>query len=94
MKRKLVYVEWDDSGCESGWLPAGGVVNKAVRCRSVGWVIGRNDNAITLGSHISEYDQVSEPMTIPLVAVTRIRRVADPTQTIRKAPRKSRKARK
>lgn len=54
---RLLYIEWDDhSSWDNTWRPKEHYEreNRALRCRSVGWVVAENKEAITLCGTRSE----------------------------------------
>lgn len=70
-----LYVEWEDSAMSLGWGDEGPPVTL---CRSLGWLVDRSDDAITLAtSQASNYNSLEwgNLITIPRSAITRTRRV-------------------
>ena len=53
--RKLVLVEWQDSHSGDGWQSLDAIAAAAtpVHCRSVGWIVSRENETTVLVSHIS-----------------------------------------
>jgi len=78
----LVLVEWEDSyGCASNWedIPQEGEPS-AMLCHSIGWITSKSKRVIVLVPHIAqnkdlEIRQGCGDMTIPLVAVRKIKRL-------------------
>ena len=76
MDARLVLVEWLDScRCPPDWTPAADLVPlKPVRCRSVGWMIQRNADAMVLASNLGDEgspdnEQFCGALVIPSCAV-------------------------
>jgi hypothetical protein len=76
--KRLVLVEWVDSGEGRGWTPIEDIVREPMVCRSVGWLIHETEKGITVAAHYgSEEDgrspQVCGDMLIPKVAVLSVK---------------------
>ena len=72
---KLVIIDWVDSARTDEWviLP---FKNKPVKCRSVGWLIEDKKKYKKLAPHMdTKCSQACGIMTIPSVAITRIREI-------------------
>jgi hypothetical protein len=78
----LVFLEWEDSyGCSSKWetLAKNGKPEEMI-CRSVGWVTSKDKRFVVIVPHIAEIKRLGiqqgcGDMSIPLAAITRIRRI-------------------
>ena len=68
---KLIEVDWLDSSGMNGWTHDKSEQN--LRCKSIGYVLGETKQGITIASHFSFNGSVNSPMTIPKVAITKIR---------------------
>ena len=74
---RLVLIEWVDSfGCSATWETLSEIQPKALRCRSVGWLIHDGDDCKLVVPHLAEVDGERRDgcgdMTIPTRAVVRI----------------------
>jgi hypothetical protein len=49
--KRLVLVEWVDSGEGRGWTPIEDIVREPMVCRSVGWLIHETEKGITVAAH-------------------------------------------
>ena len=82
--RELVLVEWLDSHGSSGWERLDTLTVRASgvsECHSVGWVLSREHDALTLVSHVSDEtakqlsSQAYGYMTIPNCAIVRVTKI-------------------
>jgi hypothetical protein len=79
----LVLVEWVDSHSHSGWQSlAGGLEDRVLVCRSVGWLLLDGQEAKVVAPHLNEQEpgippQGSGIMTIPASAVRRLVRLQE-----------------
>lgn len=86
-KRRLVLVEWEDSHCSQGWEHIGDEIeDRALVCRSVGWLLLDGEKAKVVAPHMSDPDcgvalQANGTMTIPTRAVLRIVDLAEQEQS-------------
>lgn len=75
---RLVLVEWEDSHADGAWHTLnGGVEDRALVCRSVGWLVLDGNRAKVVAPHVNEAEpgvvlQGCGVMTIPTRAVLRI----------------------
>lgn len=75
---RLVLIEWEDSHSAGGWQQLGGTLDdRALVCRSVGWLVLDGERAKVVVPHLNEQEpgvplQGSGVMTIPSRAVLRI----------------------
>lgn len=75
---RLVMIEWEDSHGDGVWhVLAGEVEDRALVCRSVGWLLLEGKRAVVVAPHINEAEpgvplQACGVMTIPTRAVLRI----------------------
>jgi hypothetical protein len=68
---KLVLIEWIDSHHQTGWVcevPEA----KVMHCRSVGWVVAENEEALVLAASLAEGQHCGE-MTIPKCSIREIK---------------------
>lgn len=75
---RLVLIEWVDSfGCSATWETVGEIRPRALRCRSVGWLLHDGDDCKVVVPHLAEVDDDRRDgcgdMTIPSRAVVSIR---------------------
>lgn len=71
--RKLVLVEWLDSRRGEGWVRLDELEGSITRCRSVGWIISKDADSLTLAGHLGENpDQCCGDLTIPTRAVLKM----------------------
>ena len=72
-KPKLVYVQWVDSCCGSGWQTLERIRAACTKCITVGFLVHEDDECIsvatTLGYHEGEPNQTADAITIPRVAI-------------------------
>jgi hypothetical protein len=69
---KLVLIEWLDSRRGEGWVRLEELESDVVKCRSVGWIVAKNAESVTLAGHLGENpDQCCGDLTIPNRAVIR-----------------------
>src|SRR5687768_1852642 len=75
---RLVLIEWEDSHTEGGWQRLDGdLADRAVVCRSVGWLVLDGAVVKIVAPHLGESEsgvplQGNGIMTIPTRAVLRI----------------------
>lgn len=75
---RLVLIEWEDSHTEGGWQRLDGdLADRAVVCRSVGWLVLDGAVVKIVAPHLSESEsevplQGNGIMTIPSRAVLRM----------------------
>lgn len=75
---RLVLIEWMDSHVDGGWRHLDDdVEDRAIVCRSVGWLILDGEQAKVIAPHMNEPEekvprQAAGVMTIPARAVLRI----------------------
>ena len=81
MERRLVLIEWEDSHSNGAWQEVGGEIeDRALVCRSVGWLVLDGENAKVVAPHINDQEpgvalQACGVMTIParsVLAVTEL----------------------
>ena len=78
--RKLVLVEWLDSRRGEGWVRLDELESTITRCRSVGWLIAKDAESLTLAGHLGENpDQCCGDLTIPRRAIRKITPLAIPS---------------
>ncbi len=67
----IVEILWIDSMTHSGWRDYEEALEKKVAsCRSVGYIISKTDDTVTIAQNIAEIEeQVSEITCIPVVAI-------------------------
>lgn len=79
----LVLIEWEDSHGDGAWSDlSNGVEDRALVCRSVGWLVLDGERAKVVAPHMSEQEpgvplQGSGIMTIPSRAVLRVLRLGE-----------------
>lgn len=71
---RLVLITWLDSHQVGGWHTEG-PATKALKCRSVGWLIHDGEEAKTIAPHMTDEEtpQRSGEMTIPTCAVVEMK---------------------
>lgn len=78
MERRLVLIEWEDSHSSGAWQEVGGEIeDRALVCRSVGWLVLDGENAKVVAPHINDQEpgvalQACGVMTIPARSVLSI----------------------
>jgi hypothetical protein len=71
--RRLVLIEWLDSRRGEGWVRLDELESTVTRCRSVGWIVAKDKQSVTLAGHIGESpDQCCGDLTIPRRAISKI----------------------
>lgn len=89
---RLVLIEWEDSHADGSWQQVGGVIeDRALVCRSVGWLVLDGERAKVIAPHINEQEsgvplQACGIMTIPASAVLRVIDVAQHGTTYSRTP--------
>lgn len=74
MSKYIPYaVTWIDSCSMQGWQKD--VDNSTSQIESVGWLVGQTSKVITLASSVSNQGSILDPITIPRVTITRMRRI-------------------
>lgn len=82
-KRKLVLVEWLDSRRGEGWVRLDEIDGSVTRCRSVGWIIAKDSESVTLAGHVGENpEQCCGDLTIPKRAVVRMTALTVPKRAM------------
>lgn len=70
---KLVLVEWLDSNRGEGWVRLEELESKITHCRSVGWLVAKDAESLTLASHLGDNPaQCCGDLSIPRRAVRKI----------------------
>jgi hypothetical protein len=75
MKRKLVYVEWEDSCSFSrnGWREIGSESLTTSKIKTIGWIVDETDTFITISNCISEESNCTNHFTIPRGCITKVK---------------------
>jgi len=75
--RALVHVVWKDAASMNGWNRPGDVEatvrDGLLRCVSVGWVVGLDDEQLLIAQSVNDGNSVAEVTSIPWVVVQSIR---------------------
>ena len=80
--RKLVMIEWLDSRRGEGWVRLDEFEGTVTRCRSVGWIVGRDKASVTIAGHLGEEpDQCCGDLTIPTRAILKMTPLLEPRVT-------------
>lgn len=77
-KTKRVYVEWIDSVCIRGWNHESLLTDEYAepsKICSVGFLIKDTKNYVTISTSVSVNGSVTDPLTIPKCAITKIQRL-------------------
>jgi hypothetical protein len=81
VERRLVLIEWEDSHTSGGWQQIDGEIeDRALVCRSVGWLVLDGEHAKVVVPHMNDQEpgvalQACGVMTIParsVLAVTEL----------------------
>ncbi len=73
----LVRIEWDDATQPShGWVAPGDIDPAPAICHSVGWIVHKDERAITLASTKCDGGEVMGAMRIPAGTVRKITSLA------------------
>lgn len=80
---RLVLVEWEDSHGNGEWQEIGALEDRALVCRSVGWLVLDGKKAKVIAPHIIEPETGVEfqgcgIMTIPAAAIISMTNLAVP----------------
>ena len=71
----IVFVTWIDSCATSGWATKGTVAS-ATMCHSIGWLMKKDSESITVAGHLSaKTREYNGNMAIPRVAIKSLTRV-------------------
>ncbi len=74
--KHLVVVEWMDSATADGWQhEADAEKHQPSVCKTVGWLLTKNRQYITVAASQSDSGNWSQAMSIPRACVTSIRRL-------------------
>jgi hypothetical protein len=69
----LVLVEWLDSRRGEGWVRLAEINGTVTKCRSVGWIVAKDDYSLTLAGHLGEEpSQCCSDLTIPKCSIRSI----------------------
>lgn len=76
-RRRILEVEWDDSATLSRWgYEKEHTESSVAKCRSVGYLIERNEKHIVLALNASdETGRVGDTISIPAACVRKVRRI-------------------
>jgi hypothetical protein len=83
MKVRLVLVDWVDSYRAPMEWEALDDEPTLLECQSVGWLARENKDCVTIVPHWSQFEHGCGEMTIPRVAIKRIRNLRVSRQTSR-----------
>ena len=75
-KGALVLIHWIDAAgnAEARWVKPKEAVTKPGRCETVGWIVHVTDKAVTVvHNRDTANNNVHGDMTIPVVAITKVR---------------------
>lgn len=68
-----MLVEWLDSRSGEGWVRLDELEGTVAKCRSVGWIVAKDIDSLTLASHVSNNpEQCCGDMTIPRRAILKV----------------------
>lgn len=71
---ELVLVEWLDSRRGEGWVRLDELAGTVTKCRSVGWIVAKDEESLTLAGHLGkDPEQCCGDLTIPKRAIDSIR---------------------
>jgi hypothetical protein len=90
---RLVLVEWEDSHGNGEWQEIGGEIeDRALVCRSVGWLVLDGKRAKVIAPHMNESESGVELqgcgiMTIPAAAVISMTKLAVPRRPAKRRRR-------
>lgn len=90
---RLVLVEWEDSHANGEWQELDGPIeDRALVCRSVGWLVLDGKHAKVIAPHMNEPEPGVELqgcgiMTIPAAAIISIAELAVPTRPAKRRRR-------
>jgi hypothetical protein len=69
----LVLIEWLDSRRGEGWVRVGDLNATVIKCKSVGWVVAKDADSLTLAGHLGEEpEQCCGDLTIPKCSIRSI----------------------
>jgi hypothetical protein len=71
---KIVWIEWLDSNLNHGWLEMESVAREVehLRCHSVGFIVGENDDVISISTSWDLSKFFVDPLSIPKRSITKI----------------------
>ena len=90
---RLVLIEWEDSHGNGEWQEIGGSIeDRALVCRSVGWLVLDGKRAKVIAPHINQAEPGVESqgcgiMTIPTAAIISITKLAAPRRRAKRRRR-------
>jgi hypothetical protein len=70
-----VHVWWVDSCATIGWNNSGDIDHTEDNCESIGWLAGETKAVVTIAGHKSQQNNYNGIITIPKVAIKKIRKV-------------------
>ncbi len=76
--REAVLVRWVDSASCHGWLKLDEISAEACEIETVGLLVRRNADVITVTTSISDEGLVNDPITIPMKSVRDIQTLVLP----------------
>jgi len=73
LDKQPVLIEWLDSRRGERWVRLDELESTVTRCRSVGWIISKDKQSVTLAGHLGENPaQCCSDLTIPRCAISKI----------------------
>lgn len=70
---KLVYVEWKDSSTTRGWGDP--EKDQTTMIRSVGWLVSKTKDTLTLSTSQSKYNRFLDQLNIPTFAIKQYHKI-------------------
>lgn len=73
----VYWIEWVDSNMNHGWRTKGEIARKKehLSCYSIGFLIEETDDTVSFSASWDLTDGFADAMTIPKVAITKMREV-------------------
>lgn len=67
--QKAVYLEWDDSTSDTGWIKDENVYLKPWRIKSIGYLVRENKTHIAITTSIGQSGNKMDVLTIPKACI-------------------------
>jgi len=70
---KFVEIEWADAGSNGGWREGDNYPKDSIQCRTAGYLLHKDSEAVTVAQSISRDGAHADRMTIPMGCVRKYR---------------------
>lgn len=74
MKRKIVYLEWQDPTSYDDWDSLKAIENKTSTIKSVGFLLHKSKQVVTIALNVDDDNgDTSQTLTIPMSIITKFK---------------------